>query len=102
METDKKKPRVQRVVDRQFEAYELITTAIQEQQEGRQSSVIQKAIQLLQEEYETRLSLDGFDSAIEVLEQKGKATVFITLSGDARDRWLQKNANTKLDNEELI
>ena len=56
----------------------------------------------MQEEYKTRLSLDGFDSAVEVLEQKGKATVFITLSGDARDRWLQKNANTKLDNKELI
>ena len=90
LKTDKsnKKPRVQRVVDRQFEAYELIATAVREQQEGQQSSVIQKAIQLLQEQYETRLSLDGFDSAVEVLEQKGKATVFITLSGDARDRWL--------------
>jgi len=56
----------------------------------------------LQEQYETRLSLDGFDSAVEVLKQKGKATVFITLSSDARDRWLQKNANTKLNNKELI
>jgi hypothetical protein len=104
LKTDKsnKKPRVQQVVDRQFKVYELITTAVQEQQEGRQSSVIQKAIQLLQEQYKTRLSPDGFDSAVEVLEQKGKATIFITLSGNARDRWLQKNANTKLDNKELI
>jgi hypothetical protein len=53
LETNKshKKPCTQQVIDRQFEVYELIATAVQEQQEGRQSNVIQKAIQLLQEQY---------------------------------------------------
>jgi hypothetical protein len=46
-----KKPCTQQVIDRQFEVYELIATAVREQQEGRQSNVIQKAIQLLQEQY---------------------------------------------------
>jgi YesN/AraC family two-component response regulator len=86
LETDKKKLCVQQVVDKQLKAYELITTAIQEQQDRRQFSGIQKAIQLLQKQYKTRLSLDGFNSAVEVLEQKGKATVFITLSSDAYNR----------------
>jgi hypothetical protein len=104
-ETDdnrRKKSQTKRGMDTQLETYELIATAIRDEQEARQSNAIARAIRLLQDEYQSRLSICAFDDAVEVLEKKGKAIAFITLSGDARDRWLQKNVNTELDNRELI
>jgi hypothetical protein len=101
-DSQRKKPRTQRGMDIQLETYELIATAIRDQKEARQSNAIARAIQLLQDEYQSKLSTPEFDIAVEVLENKGKAIAFITLSGDARDRWVQENVDAELDNRGLF
>ena len=54
------------------------------------------AIQLLQKEYETRLSEGHFLVIIDFLTAKAKASVFITLNSSIRDMWPCKNTDVKL------
>jgi hypothetical protein len=64
--------------------------------EARKSNIT-KAIEILAKEYETRLSEDDFDTAIEVLSDEAKASVFLgLLKQDIRDRWLERHANVLL------
>ena len=56
----------------------------------------------MQDEYQSKLFVNAFDNAVEVLKKKEKAIAFITLSGNARDCWLQKNVNIALYNNELV
>jgi ribosomal protein S17E len=42
-------------------------------------NIIKKAIRLLVLEYQDRLTLDEFDNAIKVLENKFKASAFVSL-----------------------
>jgi hypothetical protein len=56
-------------------------------------NIVQHAIQLLQIEYQTRLSQDKFDKVVDLLENKSKVSAFIRLSSNARDCWIQRNSN---------
>jgi hypothetical protein len=78
----------------------LIVNAVQEQQTSK--NPVQRAIELLQQEYSIKLTSDELDRAIDVLTNKTKAIVFITLDKDNRDRWLQRNANVALVDREAI
>ena len=60
------------IVDR--DPFELVQTAIKER-----LNTVEKAIRLLELEYQDRLTLDEFDNAIEVLENKFKASAFVSL-----------------------
>ena len=57
-----------------YDSFELVQTAIKER-----LNTVEKAIQLLELEYQNRLTLDKFDKAIEILENKFKAFAFISL-----------------------
>jgi hypothetical protein len=75
--------------------FELIASLIREQQEERRQpriNNIQKALKLLDLEYKSRLSEDDFDSAIDVLGDSKKASSFISLTGNVRDRWIKRHA----------
>jgi endonuclease III len=80
--------------------FQLIVNAVQEQQTLK--NPVQRAIELLQQEYSIKLTSDELDRAIDVLTNKTKAIVFITLDKDNRDRWLQRNANVALVDREAI
>lgn len=70
------------LVDR--DPFELVQTAIKER-----LNTFEKAIQLLELEYQDNLTLDEFDDAIEVLENKFKASAFVSLRDTTiRNRWL--------------
>lgn len=57
-------------------------------------STITRAIGILAKEYETRLSADDFDTAVEVLSDEAKASVFLGLPKEVmKDRWLERHAN---------
>ena len=79
--------------------FELIASLIREQQEERRQpriNNIQKALKLLDLEYKSRLSEDDFDSAIDVLSDSKKASSFISLTGNVRDRWIERHAIVQL------
>jgi hypothetical protein len=79
--------------------FELIASLIREQQEERRQpriNNIQKALKLLDLEYKSRLSEDDFDSAIDVLGDSKKASSFISLTGNVRDRWIERHAIVQL------
>ena len=84
------------------EALELLISSMKTQpsQESRVRRVrlntFELAIQLLQDEYESRLSESHFLFAVELLESQSKALIFITLKGPLRDRWLSKNIGIEL------
>jgi hypothetical protein len=84
------------------EALELLISSMKNQpsQESRVRRVrlntFELAIQLLQDEYESRLSESHFLFAVELLESQSKASIFITLKGPLRDRWLSKNIGIEL------
>ena len=59
-------------------------------------NTVELAIQLLQKEYETRLSKSHFLVTIDFLTAESKAFVFITLNSSIRDMWLYKNIDVKL------
>jgi hypothetical protein len=59
-------------------------------------NTVELGIQLLQKEYETRLSKDHFLKAVELLTTEAFASVFITLNSSIRDVWLRKNAHVSL------
>ena len=107
-EPEKKKPRVRVGIDA-AEAFEMIASAIKDQQADRSAmryNKVEQAIHLLEEQYQQRLSATDFIEAVEVLENNSKASVFITLkSSELRDRWLEKNASIYfclLEGEELV
>lgn len=80
------------------EAIELIVSVLKDQQGGRRVrlNTVELAIQLLQKEYETRLSKDHFLVAIDLLTAEVKASVFITLNSNIRDMWLSRNIDVEL------
>ena len=80
------------------EAIELIVSVLKDQQgSGRvRFNTVELAIQLLQKEYETRLSEGHFLVAIDFLTAEIKASVFITLNSNIRDIWLCKNTDILL------
>jgi hypothetical protein len=55
-------------------SFELVQTAIKER-----LNTVKKAIRLLELEYQDRLTLDEFDDVIKVLENKFKASAFVSL-----------------------
>jgi hypothetical protein len=54
------------------------------------------ATKVLQDEYESRLSESHFLQAIELFQSQSNASIFRTLQGRLRDRWLCKNAGVEL------
>jgi hypothetical protein len=61
-------------------------SSILEQQQAHWRDKVELAVQLLESEYKERLSKDDFVNAIELLTEKSKASVFITLNSiDIRD-----------------
>jgi hypothetical protein len=80
------------------EAIKLIVSVLKDQQGGGRVcfNTVELAIQLLQKEYETRLSEGHFLVAIDFLTAKAKAFVFITLNSSIRDMWLCKNTDVEL------
>jgi hypothetical protein len=79
-------------LDRVVTPFELVQTAVRER-----LNTVEKAIRLLELEYRDRLTLDEFDDAIEVLENKFKASAFVSLRDiTIRDRWLRKNVGAEL------
>jgi hypothetical protein len=73
---------------------ERISSAIEERQNSK--NPVQRAIELLQQDYSVRLTSNELDQAIDVLTNKSKAIAFITLDKDIRDRWLRRNAGAEL------
>jgi hypothetical protein len=81
-------------------AFELIADTMEAQRIGRWNN-IELGIQLLEEQYQERLSTQGFIAAINVLKDDSNASVFITLKSTTfRDRWLCKEAGVELEDEE--
>lgn len=81
------------------EAYNLLISALRAQQSGSSRALfnpVELAIQLLQKEYETRLSEGHFLEAVDFLTAEAKASVFISLNSGIRDMWLSKNASVIL------
>jgi len=80
------------------EAIKLIVSVLKDQQGGGRVcfNTVELAIQLLQKEYEIRLSKGHFLVAIDFLTAEAKASVFITLNSSIRDMWLCKNTDVKL------
>jgi hypothetical protein len=73
--------------------------ALKAQQSGSSRALfnpVELAIQLLQREYETRLSESHFLEAVDFLTTEAKASVFITLNSNMRDIWLCRNASVVL------
>jgi hypothetical protein len=81
------------------EAIDLLVSLLKDQQSssGRvRFNTVELAIQLLQIEYETRLSESHFLLAVDVLTVEAKASVFITLNSSIRDTWICKTADVML------
>lgn len=89
------------------EALELLRTSIKNQASigsrvGRvRLNTFELAIQLLQDEYESRLSESHFFQAVQLLQSESTASVFITLNSRLRDQWLCRSAGVKLLDELL-
>ena len=95
---EKKKPRIRAAAD--GDAFDTIISMMKDQQAGRRQNKVELAIQLLQEQYQERLSTSDFIDAVGILENSAKASIFITLkSSKIRDLWLQKHACIYLSNE---
>lgn len=77
------------------EAIDILVSVLKDQQgSGRvRFNTVELAIQLLQKEYETRLSEGHFLEAVDFLTTEAKASVFITLNSGIRDAWLCKNTH---------
>jgi hypothetical protein len=74
----------------------VIMAAFHRSIEARKSNIT-KAVEILAKEYETRLSEDDFDTAVEVLSDEAKASAFLGLPKEAmKDRWLEKYAHVLL------
>lgn len=91
-ENDKKRPRATQNID----TFEIISSVLDAQQARRRNKV-ELAIQLLETNYQERLSTSHFIDAVSILETESKASVFITLKSSViRDYWLCKNADVEL------
>lgn len=55
-----------------------------------QKTVTIKAIKHLQDEYNDSYTQKQIIAAIELFEQKGKASIFLQLKGELWDNWLKK------------
>jgi hypothetical protein len=78
------------------EAIDLLVSVLKDQQSGSRRvrfNTVELAIQLLQIEYETRLSEDHFLLVVDVLTTEAKASVFITLNSNIRDIWICKTVD---------
>lgn len=64
------------------------------QQHDSQKSKVEMALELLCSDYIESLSPNTFNFVAEILENTGKATVFLTLQGAVRDRWLNTICGT--------
>lgn len=60
------------------------------------TNIYQLAINLLQDEYEFRLSENGLIQAIDLLQSESHASTFVSLKGQLRDLWLCRKAQVKL------
>ena len=80
------------------EAIDLLVSVLKDQQGGGRVrfNTVELAIQLLQNEYETRLSKGHFLTVVDFLTAEAKASVFITLNSSIRDMWLCKNTDVSL------
>ena len=80
------------------EAINLLVSVLKDQQGGGRVrfNTVELAIQLLQNEYETRLSKGHFLTVVDFLTAEVKASVFITLNSSIRDMWLCKNTDISL------
>lgn len=80
------------------EAIDLLVSVLKDQQgSGRvRFNTVELAIQLLQKEYETRLSEGHFLTVVDFLATEAKASIFITLHSNIRDIWLCKNTDVNL------
>jgi hypothetical protein len=80
------------------EAINLLVSVLKDQQGGGRVrfNTVELAIQLLQNEYETRLSKGHFLTVVDFLTVEAKASVFITLNSSIRDMWLCKNTDISL------
>ena len=76
----------------------LIISVVKEQQGAKKARYnnVELAIELLQNEYELRLSKSHFLVAIDFLTTETKASVFIILSSSIRDTQLCKNTDIEL------
>jgi hypothetical protein len=80
----------------------LLAEAIIRSTEASKSSIT-KAIELLSLEYSTRLLETDFDRAVDTLSDEIRASVFVSLEGHSRDRWLERHTHvvfTDLTSEE--
>ena len=79
--------------------YDIVISIMKDQQARRRNN-IKLAIQLLENEYQERLSTTDVINALKVLENSSKASVFITLKSSLiRDHWLYKNAGVQILNK---
>jgi hypothetical protein len=83
LEPEKKKARNQK-----GNTFNLIIELIKDQQAGYRNKV-ELAIQLLEEQYQQKLSTSNFINTVGILENSTKASIFIILqSSKIRDLWL--------------
>lgn len=60
------------------------------------------AVGLLYSDYETRLSDDSFVDAINLVENEGKAIIFVAMhAGSKRDQWLRSQITADLEPLEI-
>ncbi len=98
MEPERKRLRTSSIATTEADAFELIIAAMKDQQQdrGRRHNTVELAIQLLQKEYQVRLSTSHFVDAVDFLTVEAKASAFITLNSSIRDIWLCKNLDVEL------
>jgi hypothetical protein len=91
-----KQPRIQKATQGAA-ALEIIVSVLQDQQAGGRKNKVEIAVELLENEYQDRLSKEHFIDALNFLTDVAKVSLFITLkSSSIRGRWLCQNANIEL------
>jgi hypothetical protein len=71
-------PKKKKVRNQEGDAFDIIVGLMKDQQAGHRNKV-ELAIQLLQDQYQERLSTSDFIDAVGILENSAKASIFITL-----------------------
>jgi len=75
----------------------MIVSVLQDQQAGGRKNKVEIAVELLENEYQDKLSDDHFVRTLNFLTDVLKASIFITLkSSSIRERWLCQNADVEL------
>jgi ribosome-binding factor A len=78
------------------DTYDIITSVLKDHRAKKRNN-IELAIELLETEYEDRLSIPDFVQALEVLADYSKASVFISVkSVERRDTWFKKAIGVQL------